>query len=471
MKHTPFDYDSLALLGTEVPDSLKNLRFAGRYEEELAEIDRLLSPDTHPSFEPILKKRLELEKIIADGLARDYGISWADMLELFRKNYPGFEEKDLYALIDSGHADYIIGNGALPECIRFQDDAYANLTDCCEGYLYELTHPGETFRETFSELRHETMAFMREHGRASVRFTVEESVEPDGEHIREGKLFRAWLPFPAVTPEQSGIELLSSNRPVAISDHPIRTAYAEYPVEAGADNRLAISFRYVCTAVYHDLDPAAAKRGYPKEAAPYLDELPPHLTFTPYFRALAEELAGDEQNPLLKARRIYDYVTSHVRYSYMRDYRFMDNIPMYAAVNGRGDCGVQALLFIVLCRIAGIPARWQSGNAARPTSIGSHDWAQFYVEPWGWLPCDPSYGGGMKRAGDTEGWNWYFGNLDPHRMIACTEFQRQLDPTKTFFRLDPYDNQSGEAEYEDERLDPCDVIRRKRIVESERLGG
>lgn len=468
MKHTPFDFDTLALLTVELPDSLKNLRYAGRFDEEAAEIERLLSPETHPSFDPIMKKRLELERILADGLSRDYSLTWADMLELFQKNYPGFGEEDLYALIDSGHADYLIGNGAVPGCIRFQDDAYANLTDCCEGYLWELTHPGASFTPTFSELRHENMAHMREHGRAAWRFTVAESVEPDEDSIRPGTLFRAWLPFPAVSPEQSGIELLSSNRPVTLSDSPIRTAYADYPVTADGDNRLEITFRYTCTAVYHDLDPAAAKRGYPKEEADYLGELAPHIVFTPYLRLLAEELAGDEQNPLLKARRIYDYVTSHVRYSFMRDYRFMDNIPMYAAVNGRGDCGVQALLFITLCRISGIPARWQSGNAARPESIGSHDWAQFYVAPWGWLPCDPSYGGGMKRAGDTEGWNWYFGNLDPYRMIACTEFQRQLDPPKTFFRLDPYDNQSGEAEYEDERLDPSDVIRRKRIVSSER---
>ena len=35
-----------------------------------------------------------------------------------------------------------------------------------------------------------------------------------------------------------------------------------------------------------------------------------------------------------------------------------------------GDCGVFALLFITLCRIAGIPARWQSGLAVRPGRVG-----------------------------------------------------------------------------------------------------
>ena len=151
----------------------------------------------------------------------------------------------------------------------------------------------------------------------------------------------------------------------------------------------------------------------------------------------------------------------------MREYRWMDNIPEYAAMNGRGDCGVQALLFITLCRLAGVPARWQSGNACRPTSVGSHDWALFYVEPWGWMPCDPSYGGGMHRNGDEEGRAWYFGNLDPYRYVTCTEFQRQLSPAKTYFRFDPYDNQSGEAEYEDMRLDPWETVRSKRVLHAE----
>ena len=121
MKHTPFDFDTLAQLTVELPDSLKNLRYAGRYAEEAAEIDRLLAPDTHPDFEPVMKKRLELEKILADGLSRDYSLTWADMLALFQRNYPGFEEKDLFHMIDSGHADYLIGNGSMPSCIRSQN--------------------------------------------------------------------------------------------------------------------------------------------------------------------------------------------------------------------------------------------------------------------------------------------------------------------------------------------------------------
>ena len=189
---------------------------------------------------------------------------------------------------------------------------------------------------------------------------------------------------------------------------------------------------------------------------------------------LEAEITGHHKNPLVRARRIYDYITKNVRYSFMRQYRYFDNIPTYCAVNHRGDCGVQALLFITLARISGIPARWQSGNSVKPAlsgksggHIGSHDWAQFYIAPFGWLQCDPSVGGGAYQCGKEAIWDFYFCHTDAFRYICATAFQTDLSPAKTYMRLDPYDNQSGEAEYTDAYLDPDDVTCRKELLETE----
>ena len=113
---------------------------------------------------------------------------------------------------------------------------------------------------------------------------------------------------------------------------------------------------------------------------------------------------------------------------------------------------MQALLFITLCRCAGIPARWQSGLCAEPNDVGMHDWAMFYVAPYGWMFADPSYGGGAHRAGNEARRLHYFGNLDPYRMVANCEFRAPFDPPKKHWRHDPYDNQAGEIEYEDRGL-------------------
>lgn len=184
----------------------------------------------------------------------------------------------------------------------------------------------------------------------------------------------------------------------------------------------------------------------------YLGEQLPHVHFTPYLKALAKEIVGDEGQPLEKARRIYDYITTHLMYSFVRDYFSITELVDYTASGWKGDCGLQALLFITLCRISGVPARWQSGLYAKPGDVGSHDWAMFYVEEYGWLFADCSFGGSAARMGCEERREFYFGNLDPYRMPACCQFQADFLPPVKGLRIDPYDNQTGEAEYADRCL-------------------
>ena len=217
------------------------------------------------------------------------------------------------------------------------------------------------------------------------------------------------------------------------------------------ENRpFSVEYEYVSRMVYADLSkPAPSAPLYPDAPEPTSQDLSPEepcLLFTPYLKDLARELRGGEKDPLKAARKFYDFVTTQVKYSFVRDYFQIPHLGEYAAVNLKGDCGIQALLFILLCRISGIPARWQSGLAVEPDYVGSHDWAQFYVEGWGWLFCDCSYGGGAWRNGNIERWNFYFGNLEPMRMAANSLYAAPFDFPKEHIRIDPYDNQSGEME-------------------------
>jgi len=183
---------------------------------------------------------------------------------------------------------------------------------------------------------------------------------------------------------------------------------------------------------------------------------------------LAEILAG-ETNPIKKARKIYDFITTKVNYSFMREYFTIENISEYAAVNLKGDCGVQAILFITLCRMAKIPAKWQSGLYVSQYYTGCHDWTQFYVAPYGWVFADLSFGGGARRNGDLERWNYYFGNLDIFRMPANSEIQTDFNPPKQFLRADPIDNQRGEFEYQNQGLPYAYLEVKQELVSMEEL--
>ena len=175
-------------------------------------------------------------------------------------------------------------------------------------------------------------------------------------------------------------------------------------------------------------------------------------------------MRGDEVIPIRIVRRIYDFITSRVRYAYVRAYRLIENGAEYAATNLRGDCGLQALLFITLCRILGIPARWESGLMADPTYIGSHDWAQFYTEAWGWLPADCSFGGAAYRKDNPERRRFYLGNLDPWRMASNTAYFAPFQPPCLHPRNDPYDSQRGEVETQERALSAGEVATRFEMV-------
>jgi len=153
----------------------------------------------------------------------------------------------------------------------------------------------------------------------------------------------------------------------------------------------------------------------------------------------------------------------------MRDYASLTNIPEFAAYNLKGDCGVQALLFITLCRIVGIPSRWQSGLVCNPYRLGAHDWAEFYIEPYGWLYADLSFGGMSLRLGELDLWNYYFGNIDPFRIVFNSNIQENFDVPKKFLRNDPYDNQHGEMEYADRGIYPDEYDIISEIIEINKI--
>jgi transglutaminase-like putative cysteine protease len=227
-----------------------------------------------------------------------------------------------------------------------------------------------------------------------------------------------------------------------------------------------VEYSYLHTAEYHNLDNAA---GIPSVYDFDLEEQAPHIVFTPYIRALVAELTEGVDDPMEKARRFYDFITKNMSYTFMPSYFTLENIPDTCALNCNGDCGVLALLFLTLCRCAGIPAQWQSGLTAEPSFCGAHDWIRFYVEPYGWLYADLSYGVSATRNENEARRKFYFGNLDPYRMVANSRFQAPFTVPKEFWRSDPFDNQVGEMETDQRALSYDEFDRTKDVLLCEEI--
>src|SRR5690606_27879610 len=131
-----------------------------------------------------------------------------------------------------------------------------------------------------------------------------------------------------------------------------------------------------------------------------------------------------------------------------REYSTITNISDYALHAGHADCGQQTLLLIALLRMNGIPARWQSGMVWSDGDYGKywnlHDGGLFYLEPYGWLPRDVTFGG----FGDADGMGWgCLGGLEAHRSAFNGDAGSGCAPPKQPCRSAAGDSQGGEAEW------------------------
>lgn len=460
--------EKLPYLAVSLPEEVKMYHYSGDFARELACIDRWLQKELPEA----IRRRLEIQRIFAEQLMDDYELDETAFLSALRERYPALDASIVARLIGEGNLDFILKGGVR----YFQHQAVTNALNQHTDLLASSVDPHHV-PEDHSRSGLETILEMQAEGGASYRYEVEEWIKLEPHAERPGDTLRLWFPYPVACATQPAdeIKLIASSHPVTLTGDVHRTAFMEVPCEPGAT--YSVRFSFVQKAKYIDLSshtPTGLPAGdglSPEALAYYTSEQYPHIRFTPTVRALADEIRGEETDPLRLAKRVYDWICHNVRYSYVRDYLLIENIPEFVMVNRYGDCGTMALVFITLCRAMGIPAKWQSGSSCRPDGIGSHDWAMFYVAPYGWLYCDPSYGVGAYKSRNETRRAHYFANLDPFRLVASNEFQQPLTPDKCLCRTDPYDNQTGEAEYADgvHNIFFADRTHGRRVVASEKL--
>ncbi len=428
--------NSLRYLVADLPDDIKNFVTIGNFDEA----NKLIALYMNRNISTMLKERLNFEKHRMKVLKRQYTYSYDKALELMQKKIDNFSQEELDKLKAQRYIDWIFIDGKP----MFHRSFFENILKVNKDIKNRLKNKDD---ENPSTILNDTVNEIISNGEKKYFIYVKTGIELMEEGTRIGDKIRIHIPIPQNAIQIKNIKILNASHEIKYispENHPQRTIYFEEDVKGG--DKFTVEYSYENHIKYNKLDFDKVSRLQPKF---HTEELPPHIIFTPFLVDLANEIVGTETNPLKKARKIYDYITKNVQYSYVRSYQALISIAEYCAYNLKGDCGVQALLFITLCRIVGIPARWQSGLYVDPEYIGCHDWAQFYIEPYGWLFADPSFGGGALRNNNEKRWNFYFGNLDPFRMVANSEFHYEFSPEKKFLRSDPYDNQVGEAEYLD----------------------
>ena len=281
------------------------------------------------------------------------------------------------------------------------------------------------------------------------RLSITYKLTVDADAVPAGESVRAWIPFPQELPgRQENVQLLNSQpakHQLAPKTAPQRTIYLKQTAQAGKPTEFSVEYAFDSLSRYFDISADEVQPLDETALAPYLAQRAPHIQFTPELQALSKRIVGDETNPYRIAQKLFAHV-DQIPWAGAREYSTIRNISQYAAHAGHADCGQQTLLLITLMRMNGIPARWQSGWEFSPESFDTmHDWGEFYLAPYGWMPMDVTHG--MLESEDEDLRWFYLGGLDSYRLIFNTDYSSPFEPAKQHFRSETVDSQRGEVEW------------------------
>lgn len=144
---------------------------------------------------------------------------------------------------------------------------------------------------------------------------------------------------------------------------------------------------------------------------------------------LAAKVTEGKTSPLDKARAIYDYVFTTMRYDKTGTGWGRGDV-LYACDAKKGNCTDFHSLFIAMARSQGIPARFEIGFPL-PTDkhsaeiAGYHCWSDFFEPEHGWIPVDISEAWKHPEKRD-----YFFGAHDAHRMQFTMGRDLRLSPAQ-----------------------------------------
>jgi transglutaminase-like putative cysteine protease len=142
---------------------------------------------------------------------------------------------------------------------------------------------------------------------------------------------------------------------------------------------------------------------------------------------LAAKVIAGKTQPLDKARAIYDYVFTTMRYDKTGTGWGHGDV-LYACDAKKGNCTDFHSLFIAMARSQGIPARFEIGFPLPPDKhsaeiAGYHCWSDFYIDGKGWIPVDISEAWKHPEKRD-----YFFGSHDVNRVQFSMGRDLRLSP-------------------------------------------
>lgn len=239
-----------------------------------------------------------------------------------------------------------------------------------------------------------------------------------------------------------------------------RVGYIEVDHPSAGEIDITESFDVKTTETLNTLDPAKTRplTGAERKALERYLLPASYVVVNPQIKTLAARITSGETNPILAARKLYDWTLNHVTYwvEYPDRLKASDfGSTNFCLATRSGNCTDFHSLFSSLAMADGIPTRIVYGSLFTPTLDGVpvdasyHCWIEFYAPHYGWVPLDVAladiYGKefpltdknrGMVERTTATGYHgfdkskidYYFGNLDDRRFAWSTGRDLMMQP-------------------------------------------
>jgi transglutaminase-like putative cysteine protease len=253
-------------------------------------------------------------------------------------------------------------------------------------------------------------------------------------NLPTGKRVRVWIPA-AQSDAYQEVKIVSAK-----GDLPLKTTSESkygneiYFAEARSAAQSELHFDVEYDVLRHErvaLHPAAHVLATSLTSKERQEDLQPDalVPVTGLPADLAVKVTEGKTQPLDKARAIYDYVFTTMKYDKTGTGWGHGDV-LYACDAKKGNCTDFHSLFIAMARSQGIPARFEIGFPLPPDKhsaeiAGYHCWSDFYIDGKGWIPVDIS-----------EAWkhpdkrDYFFGSHDVDRVQFSMGRDLRLNPAQ-----------------------------------------